>query len=77
MIKEYDCLRGPSFQRRSILVIFVEIERMVKYKTNDIIKNINECVNLINSARVQKIFLGLTGKQKDGWQLLEATATRL
>lgn len=30
---------------------------MVKYKTNDIIKNINECVNLINSATVQKNFL--------------------
>mgnify|MGYP003294932200 CR=1 FL=1 len=43
---------------------------MVKYKTNDIIKNINECVNLINSVRVQKNFLERNGNQKDGWQPL-------
>ncbi|MBQ9932800.1 MAG: hypothetical protein IKB65_01970 [Ruminiclostridium sp.] len=37
---------------------------MVKYKTNDIIKNVNEYVNLINSARVQKNFLETSGRNE-------------
>jgi len=57
----------PPFKGVLFFVVFVEIERMVKYKTNDIIKNNNECVNLINSARVQKNFLETSGrKEKDG-----------
>jgi hypothetical protein len=52
-------------------VSFVEIERKVKYKTNDIIKNIYERVNLISFSRVQKNFKESSGKEKDGWQMPE------
>ena len=54
----------PPFKGVLFLYVFVEIERMVKYKTNDIIKNVNEYVNLINSARVQKNFLERNGSSE-------------
>ena len=49
----------------------MEIERKVKHKTKDIIKNINGRVNLIYFSRVQKKFMESSGKKKDGWQMPE------
>jgi hypothetical protein len=55
----------------------VEIERKVKYKTNDIIKNINERVNLISFSRVQKNFKESSGKEKRRMADAGASAIRL
>ena len=63
MIKEYDCLRGPSFQLAVLFFSLVKIERCVRLKTNLIIKNVDRDVKLKKSIELYESLLAKKWKK--------------